>query len=274
MKYKNVIGFGIAGNFAGHLEQAGEAADFEGMAVSDPLAPKALFPLYVPGETAGFLSVYPFSDRTITPPTDADNLQIEPEVALICDITYQDGQVTALTPKQFGAFNDCSIRRPNALKISEKKNWGEHSKGLAATLFTLDSLAAGSTIDRFRIASFHQRAGKVVRYGEDCQVKDYSYFHEKLLHWIVDRMNHQQDVGPAEDISKILAEAGYPMQAVIAIGATRYTEYGETHFLQPGDVSVVVVYDGERYTPEQIFTRVSNGQLEVEGISALIQTVA
>ena len=38
-------------------------------------------------------------------------------------------QVVAIHPRAFGAYNDCSIRRPNAKKISEKKNWGEESKG-------------------------------------------------------------------------------------------------------------------------------------------------
>ena len=39
------IGLGVAGNFAGHLEQAGEASDFVTVVVRDTSAPKALFPL-------------------------------------------------------------------------------------------------------------------------------------------------------------------------------------------------------------------------------------
>ncbi|MFA7258063.1 MAG: DUF5718 family protein, partial [Aeromonas bestiarum] len=42
------IGLGVAGNFAGHLEQAGEASDFVAVVVRDTSAPKALFPFYVP----------------------------------------------------------------------------------------------------------------------------------------------------------------------------------------------------------------------------------
>lgn len=38
------IGLGVAGNFAGHLEQAGEASDFVAVVVRDTTAPKALFP--------------------------------------------------------------------------------------------------------------------------------------------------------------------------------------------------------------------------------------
>ncbi len=125
MQFNKVIGLGIAGNFAGHLEQAGEATDFIDVEVNDPHQPKALFPLYVPSEVESFLSVYPFSHEYIIPPNDADNLQIEPEVALVCDVEYKDGKVVSLKPIKFGAFNDCSIRKPNAIKISEKKNWGK-----------------------------------------------------------------------------------------------------------------------------------------------------
>ena len=42
------FGFGVAGNFAGHLEQAGEAVDFTNVE-SAGNAPKGIFPWYVPG---------------------------------------------------------------------------------------------------------------------------------------------------------------------------------------------------------------------------------
>ena len=42
MSYRSVIGLGVAGNFAGHLEQAGEARDFVAVKVKDAKAPKAL----------------------------------------------------------------------------------------------------------------------------------------------------------------------------------------------------------------------------------------
>ena len=130
MSYRSVIGLGVAGNFAGHLEQAGEARDFVAVKVKEAIAPKAIFPFYLP-KSRTFLGTYPLSHSQIRFPQGADNLQIEPEVALLCDITYRDGQVIALTPKAFGAYNDCSIRREGAPKISRKKNWGANSKGIA-----------------------------------------------------------------------------------------------------------------------------------------------
>lgn len=121
MTFKNVIGFGVAGNFAGHLEQAGEATDFLAVEVKEAIQPKAIFPFYVPSDKAGFLSTYPLSHDTIIPPNDADNLQIEPEVALLCDIEYLDNRVVSLTPRKFAAYNDCSIRKPNAKKSVKRR---------------------------------------------------------------------------------------------------------------------------------------------------------
>ena len=43
------FGFGVAGNFAGHLEQAGEAVDFVNVA-SEGSAPKGIFPWYSQGQ--------------------------------------------------------------------------------------------------------------------------------------------------------------------------------------------------------------------------------
>ena len=181
--------------------------------------------------------------------------------------------MVGLKPVKFAAYNDCSIRKPNANKISEKKNWGASTKGIASQMFELDGLTEGGELDRYRIASFHQRADQVERYGEDSPVIGYSYFHEKLLGWIVDRMNNQRDVGPTENIAEHLANASYPEQALISIGATRYTEYGETTFLQSGDTSMVVVYDGEKYSAQDIAAMAEKADFPQDGISSLIQKV-
>lgn len=42
MELMKMIGFGVAGNFAGHLEQAGEASDFVNVQVKDAIQPKAI----------------------------------------------------------------------------------------------------------------------------------------------------------------------------------------------------------------------------------------
>ncbi|PSU63002.1 DUF5718 family protein [Photobacterium phosphoreum] len=277
--FNQYIGFGVAGNFAGHLEQAGEAADFIAVEVKETIQPKAIFPFYLPNIDSGSLAIYPLSATIITPPNDADNLQIEPEVALVCDVVYATGidgvtqTVTALIPRQFGAYNDCSIRKPNAKKISEKKNWGVNSKGISDHLIDIDHFTTGGILDRYRIASFHCRDGEIQRYGEDSAVVGYSYFHHILLDWIIERMNHQQDIGPTENIAQLLEQSQYPTQAVISIGATRYTPYGETHFLQAGDSSIVVVYDGSRYSASEIMQMATTHEFSDDGMSVLIQQV-
>ncbi|HHQ4586687.1 TPA: DUF5718 family protein [Aeromonas veronii] len=269
------IGLGVAGNFAGHLEQAGEASDFVAVVVRDTTAPKALFPFFVPSHS-GQLGVFPLSDKAIFLPEAAvsgdEKVQIEPEVALWCELEYADKQVVAIHPRAFGAYNDCSIRRPNAKKISEKKNWGEESKGLAANLLPLSGFAAGCELDDYRIACYLERDGELHAYGVDSAAIDYSYFHGKLLDWAIDKFNHQQDEGPAEHIQGLLAQAGHPPHALISIGATRYTQFGETHFLKPGDTSCVVVYPGSRYSEADIREAIRSRNFGAD-MSVLLQAV-
>ncbi|UYB69198.1 DUF5718 family protein [Aeromonas veronii] len=269
------IGLGVAGNFAGHLEQAGEASDFVAVVVRDTTAPKALFPFFVPGHP-GQLGVFPLSDKAIFLPEAAvsgdEKVQIEPEVALWCELEYADKKVVAIHPRAFGAYNDCSIRRPNAKKISEKKNWGEESKGLAAKLLPLSGFAAGCELDDYRIACYLERDGELHAYGVDSAAIDYSYFHGKLLDWAIDKFNHQQDEGPAEHIQRLLAQAGHPPHALISIGATRYTPFGETHFLKPGDTSCVVVYPGSRYSEADIREAIRSRSFGAD-VSVLLQAV-
>ncbi|OOF70398.1 DUF5718 family protein [Rodentibacter caecimuris] len=275
MKNQHIIGLGVAGNFAGHLEQAGEAEDFLQVKTIEALQPKAIFPFYVPNENLGeyqFLSTYPLSHSEIRFPNDADNLQIEPEIALMCEIQYSHGKVTALLPTHFAAYNDCSIRRPNARKICEKKNWGKKSKGISANWLPLDHFNAGGVLDDFHIACFHKRNGMMNEYGVDSPALGYSYFHQKLLDWIVDRMNHQADEGPMNHIAGMLKQADYPTTAIISIGATRYTDFGEHNYLQIGDTSIVVVYNRKIYSHDKII-EMAEQEIFANDISALVQKV-
>ena len=273
--FKEIIGFGVAGNFANHLEQAGEVGDFVHVEVDEVNAPKGLFPFYQPGNPDTFLHTFPLSNDTITMPDIAqgENLQVEPEVALLCDITYENGKVIALTPRKFGAYNDCTIRKEGAKKISEKKNWGEATKGVSQTFFDLDRFDNGGTMDPFHIASFLKRNGEVYEYGEDSPVLGYSYFYTKLIQWMIGKFNTQKDNGPLEDLAAILKANGYPKQTLISIGATRYTHVGETTYLQQGDEIYIAVYDARKYDNDDIRTFVRNNDLEKEGISFLHQTV-
>ncbi len=273
---QGVFGFGVAGNFAGHLEQAGEAGDFSSVA-AEPEAPKGIFPWFVPGADT-FLGTFPLSNDTIAlPPGDAVNLQIEPEVGVLADLQYDaGGRVSAIVPTAIAAFNDCSIRREGAPKISHKKNWGAESKGVSAVGLPVTELEPDGLTKNVRLASFLRRAGETHAYGIDSALPDYSYYGTQLLEWIIERLANQEgaDDTPLEPVGRYLDDAGRPARALIGIGATRYTPLGETTFLDAGDESIVIVYDGSAATPDQVAEAVAEGyEGTLRGASVLRQLV-
>lgn len=288
--WEKAIGLGVAGNFAGHLEQAGEASDFTEVAVDDPRAPKGVFPFYVPlngpsndrsrrsnPDGSHFLHVYPISSERIRLGAEHEKHQIEPELSLLCDLEYQGNRVSAIHPREAMAHNDCSIRREGAKKISEKKNWGPETKGTASQAILIDRFSKGGILDDYRIASFLLRDGRLHEYGVESPAGSYSYMYEELLDWLVRKLNEQVDEGPLENIADWIRIAGQPRQALISIGATRYTDFGETHFLERGDEAIVAVFDGNRFDSETI-RRIAGGDDEApslpsEGLSLLRQTV-
>lgn len=271
-RYSSFLGLGIAGNFALHLLQAGEMEDFKDVVTEDDNGPKGMFPFYLPGFSSQ-LGVYPLSSEKIVLPEGDVNVQAEPEVALICNLEYDGATLTKIIPTHFGAYNDCSIRKEGAKKISEKKNWGESSKGLSSELIELDTFSEGSIMDSYRIASFLRRDGSLHRYGEDVELSGYSYFHEKLLDWMTKQINTQVDFGPLEPLSEYISTCKFPSQAVISIGATRYTEYGEYTYLKSGDEVIVVVYNEKTFSPDDILIRVEKDIIKVPGISTLVEKV-
>lgn len=249
------FGFGVAGNFAGHLEQAGEAADFAGMADSTGAAsagdaPKGIFPWYVPGHDS-FLGEFPLSHDALVVPnitaaTGPLNLQIEPEVGLACTAVWEGDTVVRLRPFALGAFNDCSIRRPGARKISDKKNWGPASKGVAREFFEAHDLTPdGPTATLRLLCRLRTADGTLHEYGVDSPLPGYSYYGDVLLDWIVERLANQKGAqdSPLEDVGALMVASGRPRHVLIGIGATRYTKLGESTYLQPGDEAIVRVYD-------------------------------
>lgn len=270
--YKNYAGLGVAGNFALHLKQAGELKDFENVKVADEHGPKGIFPFYIPGKQ-GQIGIYPLSSDTIILPEEDVNIQPEPEVALLCDIIYESGKVSAIKPTHFAAFNDNSIRKDGAQKISEKKNWGESSKGISSRPIAIDRFETEGVMDSWHIASFLRREDVVLRYGEDVELTGYSYFHQKLLDWLVDQLNTQQDEGPLEPVGDYLAEAGNPQRAIISIGATRYIYFCEKTYIHEDDEVMVVLYDGNLFKSNDILQMAYDGKLDNEGVSALVQKV-
>lgn len=269
--------FGIAGNFAEHLGQAGEDADFANIQTEEENAPKGMFPIYIPGNPT-FLGTYPLSNQTI----QADfshpiNLQMEPEICVLFNVSYtEQKKVSKIEAKAFSAFNDCSIRRPNANKISQKKNWGKACTGLSNQWIKIDRFEKGGILDNYHIASYLKRGDEIKQYGVESPVLGYNYFYEKLSQWIVNTLNAQLDNGPLENLTDLLKQANYPEQIIVTLGATRYTKFGETGFLKAGDQIGIFIYDQSRHAASEIpalFQAPEKIPNDFSG-SALIQSVS
>ncbi|MEC7983945.1 MAG: DUF5718 family protein [Myxococcota bacterium] len=274
MRWDGIAGFGVAGNMTGHLEQAGEAGDFVHVKVSDRQAPKGMFPFYLPHSVGHHqLHVMPMSDSIIEINPDGANYQIEPEISLLCELSYKNGQVASMSPQFAMAHNDCSIRKKGAKKISEKKNWGANTKGVSSQRIPIDSFTVGGILDHYQLTSYLLRGKTLHHYGVSARVTSYSYFYETLLDWMVDRLAHQVDQGPLENLRDWLTDSGHPQQVLISIGATCYTEFGALNYLQPDDVSIVVLYDTRHYSERDIQNIVVADTAPLPHISVLRQRV-
>ncbi|MDD2790907.1 MAG: DUF5718 family protein [Sulfurimonas sp.] len=282
-KYKKFLGLGIAGNFALHLAQAGELEEFKNIITADEAAPKGMFPFYLPKSlnpaesinlrAKEILSTYPLSADIIRLPKDAVNVQAEPEVGLICDLEYTAGKLSRITPTYFGAYNDCSIRVAGAEKISDKKNWGEDSKGFSNTLIKIDTFKDGGIMDNYSICSFLRRNDEIHAYGENVELNGYSYFYEKLTEWMLNQIITQENFGPLEPLEEYIVACEFPKEAIISIGATRYTEYGEHTFLQKGDEVLVVLYNRNHHTLNAIVKDLKQRHYKNDNMSILAQKV-
>lgn len=259
-------GFGVAGNFAGHLEQAGEVRDFATL-VRTGNGPKGMFPFHLRVDFP--IGIDPVSSDTLVLPALAQ-IQGEPESALLCRLEYLENAIRVV-PFAFGAFDDASIRREGARKISEKKNWGPGSKGASPRWIPLpEGLVPGCPMDAFRIASFLRRDGNWQAYGVDSPVLGYSLYGTALVDWIAEQLWNQIDEGPLENLRQLLEEAGRPDRAVITIGATRYTTLGETGWLRDGDAFAVCVYDPGFVKASDLPALCEAGK-QVDGLSLLVR---
>jgi hypothetical protein len=272
---KNVLCLGVAGNFAGHLEQAGESPDFVEVKTIETKAPKGLFPYYIPNQP-GVIGGFPLSSTEIHSPKNLEEkarLQAEPEICILFDVTYQDGLVNDLEPKAFAVFNDCSIRKPGAKKISEKKNWGPATKGVSEKFMPLTGFEMGCELDTYHIASFLKRDGQIYAYGKDSSVLTYSYFHNQLKNWMIEQLNFQIDFGPLENLHQIVEKCDYPAQIMVSLGATAYTEFGESAFLEVGDELFFYAYDASLNSADEVYQHITGETKRLINSSILHQTI-
>lgn len=247
------VGLGIAGNQAEHLDQAGEAGDFLQVDAPDN-APKGIFPWYIP-QNPGFLGVSPLSHDTLTHNGEL-RLQPEPEIALVLKLNYSSDSshlLKSVSTLGFSVFNDCS-RREQEPKISIKKNWGPASQGMSDQVLAIDDFSTpGGNIDHYRLTCHMERDGELLVYGKDTAVSDYCYFNATLEDWITEQINNQNDHGPLENIRELISPCS-PQYAVVGIGATCYTEFGNSdeRFLKTGDTIHITAYNASYHSAETI----------------------
>ncbi|AFI05071.1 DUF5718 family protein [Helicobacter cetorum] len=258
------LGFGVVGNFAGHLEQAGESHSFINMKSEEKDAPKGLFPFYIPHEDS-YLGRFCIDNEKIILPSDLSlKVQAEPEVALECEVKYDENHlVVELVPNFFMAFNDTSVRNLDAAKLSQKKNFSSGSKGMGQKL-PIDKFAYGGVCNNFSIASFLKRNNLWHVYGENSKLLKYEFFYQKLLDWIKDRLNYQKDCDSLEALRPFLERHSFPTKMVVTIGATPYMPFAQTHFLKKDDEVVIIAYNHLQYSFEKIQNMLEENALQTK----------
>ena len=255
---KDYLGFAVAGNFANHLGEAGEADEFSVIETKEKDAPKGMFPFYIKGHDS-FLGTYPICDEVIlTHGREDDKLQAEPEVALICDFVYENEKVIDIIPRYFSAFNDCSLRFQDGNKLSTKKNWGINTKGISTDFIEIDNFSETGILSKYHLSSFIKRDGKIHNYGTISAVKSYSYFFIQLKDWMINKFNTQEDCGPLEELSQFMKNAKDAKGMLIAAGATAYSEFGKRNFLKKGDELFIYVYNARVYSHQNIINNIDS----------------
>ncbi|MFT6924921.1 MAG: hypothetical protein ACJAZP_000491 [Psychromonas sp.] len=244
---KPLLGLGIAGNSAGHLQQTGEIKGLS--AIDDAAKPQALFPFFVSHAKDAYLTCMPYSTTELRLPNELGaKVQMEAELALKLAVVYDaEGKVIQLTAISMTVMNDATYRNASVCKLAEKKNWGLATKGIAEHEILIDKFVAGGELDHFRLCGFHQSNGQWQLCGQDSAVTEYTYFYQQLLQWLVKQIRQQQDKNALHNIQDLLSQAGNPEQILISIGATRYSVFGEQHQLLQGDQLVVALYDSRAY---------------------------
>ncbi len=264
---------GIAGNSPGYLAQTGEIAAFSEQLTPDQerakqleaQRPRALFPMFVRQLSGSYLSdsylsEMPFSASKLVLPEESDaRVQIEPEIAIKCGVSYSEqGEVTELTPYALTLINDATYRNKKVSKLAEKKNWGAFSKGIADQELALESFSEQTPLDHLRLCGFHGRKGQWQLCSQDVAVTEYNVFYQSLTDWLVETINRQADAGAMHNVQSLLAQANFPNEITIAIGAPCYTEYGEKHQLAEGDQVFVCAYDERHFQLSDIETMLSS----------------
>ena len=268
---EKALHLGVVGNFAvdtfSHQNVIGSIGQ---------QAPTGLIATYVPfkDETNSILNTFPLSYSKIHIPTIYDKLQIEPEIVLDCEIRYAyNNNIREIIPKRFTAYNDVSIHHFSTSSITENKNWGMNSKGIASKWIDIDNFKEGGVLSKYNIVSFIKRDGVVEQYSIDTPIESYGYLYQNLLDWIMNEINRDKEY--LNSIAGLLERAGYPDRFLINLGTTLYTEIGKRTFLEDRDEVFILLYDNTIYSSDRIkayLLAYKTRKVNYEGMVVLHQT--
>lgn len=234
---KDCLCLGVVGNVANHLKQANEAKDFTILNTSD-YAPKGVFPFYSKHSDKEFLKRFCISENELI--LDGDFVQIEPELCVIFKANYKNDELIDLKPKFYAAFNDAS-KRVNEAKISLKKNFSNASKGIG-NLVPLDNL---EKLNDYKIHCYLKRDNKLIKYANSAYIKDYFYYSDTLIKWLINQINTQIDIATLEYIKPLITNK--PDNILITLGSLSYTEFGEKTFLKKDDEIFIAISNNDDF---------------------------
>lgn len=264
--FDQALCLGVAGNVAGHMEQAGECLRTE----KRHNGPKGLFPTFVPG-LGGHLGHYPGGNQILRIQSKGD-FQIEPELGLVGKIHYKNGHVHKLEPLGVCAYEDLTLRDPKIPLFSQKKNWGLQTKGFGNVLPIHGSFKKG-LLKKYRIACWHRRSGNWYEYAVDTKVEEYSYFYHELLDWILHRLQVGVDDPGFENLKTLIEQSTKPEYFAIGCGATCYTEWGHYVYMKKTDAAAVILYEGDLLSASEILGHLAYGKELPRKASVLVQEI-
>jgi len=230
---------GIIGNFSGHLSGAEDVAEHD--------LPNGIFVIHC--DHPETLSSSP---SALYPPAGS-RVDIEPEFVLRCKVSYEDGKVSAMMATQITIGNDFTIRElEGSDKISQRKAWGEKSKGINQKWWDVLRLSPDNYGENLKLVSYIERDGKMHLATPTVDCTELKVFYCHLMAWMTDRINHQEDDGMYEAILPTLAEQGYPTDLILYTGAPNYTQWGEENFVQKGDKVHIAAYNSDFITEQNV----------------------
>jgi len=234
---RNSICIGIIGNYFGHLSGAENVEEHRlpnGIFVIDKGKPGML--------TASSQAKYP---------DEGTNVDIEPEFVIRFSADYSNGRLDSLIATHITIGNDYTIRSlEGSSKISQRKAWGDKSKGIHSLWWEIDQFTADNYGENLSLISFIERSGEFYCTTPIATCADTKVFCNDLIEWVIVQVNHQKDKGMYEEILPVLAASGYPQEIILYTGAPNYSRWGEENFVQRGDKVHITAFKNSCLTRE------------------------